>query len=304
MSFPPSEMSEQYADLRDQIAQEATQGRLDQALELSSQAIELAKKIGDPVLVDTATCNRAGLLVARGDGQMAQKELRHILLRSPEPSVRFLAAYALCAYHDQMEEVDKCRFYCESALRYAELDDNVGSQVKAHNRLANINLLESYFEEALDGYQRALDLQGITDSVETAKILSNIGYCRTVLGDPHAAFGSLSQSLRMIRRLDAEFWLHLPMLGLSYTYLDLGRFERATSYARRALMNAESGGPYLHNHVKNALYLLGEAEKLNGRNQAAYDCFHHLQQRFYPDQHMVVDVLMATDIRKLINLMA
>ena len=304
MSSIPSDFHQDYESLRAEIMAQVTGGDLDRALDLSTQAVDLASKIGDPCLLDTAICNRAGLLVARGEGETTLGELRMILMRSSASSVRFLASYALSHYYDQQEELQKCRFYSESALRYAKLDDNAASLVKAHNRLANLNLLESYFEPALDGYLEALKLQGSDDSVEAAKVLSNIGYCQAVLGEPITAFRSLSRSLRMVRRLAADRWLHLPMLGLSYAYLEMGRYERAARYAKSALMNAEVGGPYQQNHVKNALYLLGEAQKLCGRDQEAFECFTHLQLRFYPDQPMVVEVLMATDIRKLINLMA
>lgn len=304
MSFSPSDSHPAYEALKQEIFALITRGELDRALSLSQEAVTLARTTGEAVLVDNALCNRAALLLARGQGQEEVPELRRILMRSASPAVRFLAAYSLCQFHDQQEEMDKCRFYSQTALHWAQLDGNPTFLARAYNRLANIDLAESYFESALDGYDRAIELSGEEPSLEGAKILSNVGYCQAVLGRLDDAFRSLTRSLRTMRRADAESWLHLPMLGLSYTYLEMGRHERAVRYARRALMSAEAAGPYQLNQIKNALYLLGEAEKLCGRDQEAYECFHHLQSRFYPDQPMVVDVLMATDIRKLINLMA
>ena len=40
------------------------------------------------------------------------------------------------------------------------------------------------------------------------------------------------------------------------------------------------------------------------RDLAAYERFHELQRRFYPQQPMVVDVLMQADVRQLVHLMA
>lgn len=304
MSCSDSDLHRAYEALKQEMFAHVTRGELDRALELSREAVDTAAELQDQVLMDNAFCNRAALLLARGQGEDEIPELRRILMRTPSSAVRFLASYSLCQYHDLQEEMDKCRFYSETALRYAKLDGNPAFQAKAYNRLANIDLLESYFDNALEGYGQALALSGDEDCLESAKILSNIGYCQAVLGGLDDAFRSLTRSVRMMRRADAGPWLHLPLLGLSYTYLELGRYERAARHARRALMSAESGGPYQRTHVKNALYLLGEAEKLCGRDATAFECFHHLQIRFYPDQPMVVDVLMATDIRKLINLMA
>ena len=300
----PTELHQTYEALREEIMAQVTSGELDRALELSDQALDLATRTEDPHLIDSALCNRAGLLVARGEGRDVAGELRRILMRSPESVVRFQAAYALCMFHEQDEDLEKSRFYSQTALRYAELHGDPASLAIAHNRVANLNLLASYFEPALESYLKALEIQGTEPSLETAKILSNTGYCQAVLGELGAAFGSLTRSLRMLRRIRAEQWLHRPMLGMSYTYLEAGRYDRAASYALKALENAETGGPYHDTHVKNALYLLGEAEKLRGEEAAAYECFTHLQQRFYPDQPAIVDVLLATDIRKLINLMA
>jgi hypothetical protein len=56
--------------------------------------------------------------------------------------------------------------------------------------------------------------------------------------------------------------------------------------------------------VKNALFLLGEAEKLWGHTLDAYEHFSELQSRFYPNEPFIVSLLMTTDIRGMINLMA
>ena len=304
-----SELDQAYEALRKAVKTEVTAGRLERALELSADSVTMARQIGSEVVIDTAVCIHIGLLMARGEGHDEAPKLRRILMRSSAPSVQFSASYLLSQFHDQQEELDKCRFYSDAALRYATLDDNLDSQAQAHNRLANLDLLESYFDRAEQGYNQALELKSRNPdpqapSLETAKILSNLGYCQAVLGKTTEAFRSLTTSLRMMRSLAAAPWFHLPMLGLSFTYLEIGRYERAVRYAERALMNAEAGGSYQLTQVKNALYLLGEAEKLCGRDDRAFQCFFHLQERFYPDQPMVVDVLMATDIRKLINLMA
>ena len=304
MSCNSSELHRAYEALRAEIMAQITNGELDRALELSNEALTLARRTEDTHLIDSALCNRAGLLVNRGEGHSVVSDLRRILMRSPEPLVRFQAAWALGVFHELEEDLEKSRFYSQTALRYAELHGDSASLATAHNRMANLNLLSSYFEPALESYLKALEIQGEHESLETAKILSNTGYCQAVLGEHFPAFRSLTRSLRMLRRIRAEHWLHRPMLGLSYTYLEMGRYERAARHASRALANAEDGGHYHETYVKNALYLLGEAEKHCGRNAAAFECFTHLQERFYPDQPSIIDVLMATDIRKLINLMA
>ena len=52
------------------------------------------------------------------------------------------------------------------------------------------------------------------------------------------------------------------------------------------------------------LACLGEAEKLCGDELAAHRHFCRLQRDFFPDDPIIPDLLMTTDIRPLLNLMA
>ena len=91
-------------------------------------------------------------------------------------------------------------------------------------------------------------------------------------------------------------------VGLAYGYLEIDRPRRARDHARRGLRLAEEVEiPW---QIKNALYLLGESEKLSGNEVMAHRHFSRLQQDFYPEDPVIPDFLMATDVRKLINLMA
>jgi TolA-binding protein len=56
--------------------------------------------------------------------------------------------------------------------------------------------------------------------------------------------------------------------------------------------------------VKNALYLLGDAEREAGDLDSAYEYFYRLQQRFYPDSPQLVDMMVAVGMRKMVNLRA
>lgn len=292
-----------FETLREDITRHVAQGDLDRALDLCDRAIDTARAsdLGDSA--DLAFCVRSGIMIARGDGETTIGKLRRILMASSSLLNRFHAAYTVSQYHDVRREGEKSLFYAKQALRYAEELDDPPLLGRAFNRLANLLILDSYFDEAAEHYRRALELQSEDDGIERAILLSNLGYCQTVLGRIRSGIDHLVSSLRMLRRLRAERWNHLPHLGLSYACLELGRHDSARRHARRALELAEKAQAF-DPHVKNALYLLGEAEKQLGDDVAAYEHFVDLQQRFYATEPFVVDVLMATDIRKMINLMA
>lgn len=298
-----SDVAEQFAALRQQVLARLGSGDLDGAETLSRQAIKVARQGEDAQLADQALCNLAGIVIARGRGEEVAGELRKLLLRSFNLGNRFLASYALSQHHEQLKEHERSWSYARQALRYAEQWQDPVNWARAHNRIANLYILDSYFEDARNHYQSSLDLLAATPSLERALTASNLGYCLTILGKPTQAFRLLFSSLRALIRLEAGNWQRQPHLSLAYAYLEVGRHDRARQHAQRGLHFALAT-PGADENVKNALYLLGEAEKMGGRSTAAYECFCDLQKRFYPDQPFILDVLMSTDLRKMINLMA
>ena len=302
MTSLPTTAADERVAFRREAKQLVEQGRIDLALELCDSTAGRARQHDDQDFLDQTTVTRANLLVQSGEGERVVPELRRLLLRTTDLANRFYAAYAISYFYDLASNTDKSRFYARQALRFAGEWGNRDAMSGAHNVLANLLVLDSFFEEAEVEYDQALKLQDPVDSPERGVLLSNIGYCRIVLGRLRQGYSDLTVSLRMLRRLGAEGCIQAPMIGLSYACLELGKPQRACRYAERALnLSEQSKNP---DNIKKCLYLLGEAEKYCGRTTAAYESFSKLQRRFFPENPMVVDFLMAADVRRMINLMA
>lgn len=289
-------------ELRRRVREEIERGDLDRAIALCDEAGTLARELDDQELRDLAICNRGSILVNRGEGGRVVGELRRVLLRSASAESSFVAAYALSQFHEQRREGERGLFYARLALDHAKKSREPTFISWGNNRIANLLMLDSYFAEAADHYQRALDELPRGHDLDRALVLSNLGYCRAVLGSYNQGLKCLFRSLEIIRRSCVETWERFPCLGLSYAYLEIGRLDQARRYGCRALHQSQAAESA--EQIKNSLYLLGEAEKLAGNEWAAYEYFARLQTEFYPDQPYLGDFLMATDIRKLINLMA
>ena len=289
--------------LRQKIRAEIASGRLDAALELCDEAIEWARELGSTEDLDHAICNRAGILIARGEGDGAVSDLRRILMRSATPSSSFHAAHAISVYHELRQESVKGLFYARLAVSHSEKADSAEFLSSACNKLAILLATDSEFAEASDNFRRALANSAEGDSLQRALILANLGYCLSVQEELPEGFDLLFRSLRMMNRLGIEAWQRIPRLGLTFAYLEVDRPAAARRHGRRALDISEKAEG-CDQHVKHALYLLGETEKQAGHEEKAYELFCGLQDRFYPDEPFVVDLLMATDTRKLVNLMA
>lgn len=290
-----------FDELRERVRGEVQQGRFAAALTMCDEAIDWARDSGDSEALELAECNRAGIRIAQGKGDGAAGRLRRILLGSSCDGNRFLAAYNLSRFHELRRETERGLFYARQGLRYARRARRREFVAGSYHQVGNLQLLDCRFEEACRSYERALRLSPEA-GVERAIMVSNVGYCQVVLERHREGFERLFESLRQMRRLGAEPWEMLPRLGLSYAYLEIHKPAPARRHAERALGLAETID--CREHVMNALYLLGEAEKLLGDELAAYERFHRLQRDFYPEQPFIAELLMSTDIRQLIHLMA
>lgn len=291
-----------FESLRRRGRQEADEGRLQEALATFDQALAWAEDNGDQRTVDLAFCNRAAVLVAEGRGQEVVGDLRRILLASPDPTNRHLAAYNVSLYHEGLNNQQKGLFYGRLALDHAERTGRTEFIARSHNRIANALVAESYFEQARTSYLRALELLGDEPSLVRVAALDNLGYCHVVLGEYGPGFGAIFRSLRLLRQLGLHEWESFIRVDLCYAYLEIGRLRHARRHGLAALVDAERRGN--GQQVKNSLFLLGEVAKMSGESYSAYSFFSRLRDEFYPDKDFIADTLMMIDARQLLNLRA
>jgi tetratricopeptide (TPR) repeat protein len=299
----PLDLEQEIARLRQEVIEAVSGGKVANALELAIEVEANAQKLGEPYLIDLAACERAGIEISCDLGDAAAKKMRLLLFKSTNSEIRSRAAYNVSVFHFRQEETERADFYAKQALHFANICGEPKLLIWSNNFLGRILVVGSHFEPARSHFQKTLEVLGTKASTERALVLANLGYVDALLGSPVEAFRSCFASLRMLLALKAGPWQRLPHLVLSFTYLEIGRYDRGRQHGLRALELARQA-PDGAEHEKVALYLLSEAEKLCGLDEEAYEHICELQRRFYPDQPFVVDVLCSTDVRKLVNLMA
>jgi tetratricopeptide (TPR) repeat protein len=275
---------------------------LRRAVQHFDAAMKWALEHGASELWDRAFCNRCALDIEAGEAGEALTELREIVLRSRDPETGFLASYHLATAYDLAGDPKRARFYANIARDRADRLERADYQVGSYNQIGNLLLADSQFEEACSEYEQALRLLPPAPSVELALVLDNLGYCRLMQGRHPEALELLHRSLRMLVRLRVVRPQAFTRLALCYAHLDLGRYRSALNHGMRALEIATSCDD--PDSVKYALFLLGEVHNQLGNDDLAYEHFCRLQQRFYPNAPNVPSVLMALDVRSLINLKA
>lgn len=295
--------ADHYDLLRKQGGDLVRQGQYEQAEQVLRQAAEVARQLGNADLVDRALCNVAAIRIEHRPESCADllPELREVLVRNGSPEACRLAAYHLARAYESRKDYKKGLFYARIALeRTQRLEEPEEDWLAtSHNQIGNLLAAESFFHEAIEQYRQALEAHPDPPAQLKALIEQNIGYCRSVQGDPRGGIVLLLKSYRVLRW---NPWLSIRAhLDLSLAYLELHKYRHAIRHGLRGLRKAEEMGET--EDYKNALFLLGEAAVQGGDEEQARDYFSRLQ-RFYPETPFLGDFLLATDVRQLVNLRA
>jgi tetratricopeptide (TPR) repeat protein len=276
-------------------------GSLREALAYDREALAIAEAAGDQIAIDQAKLSIASVEIELGRPQ-AVSELPEILLRSGSGENAFFAAYNLARHHELKRDPKKALFYARVANKHARRSERSEIRAMSHNQLGNLLLAQSFFVDAAREYERALELVPTAAGVKRALILDNLGYSRVVAGSHGEGLAALTESLRTLRRFGARRYELYPRLSLCYSYLEVGRERHALRHGAAAVALAEKFED--HEALKNALFLLGEALKLSGDEAAARRQFYRLQERFYPADRYLADLLLLVDVRNMVNLKA
>ncbi len=287
-----------YEELRDHGREAVEAGRLNEALGILEEALDLARERGDQNLIDLAVCNRGAVLISLERQQEVMSPLRQILVRNGDAKTCALAAYNLSRAHRANKEHKKSLFYARIARDRAHAVNWLVAE--SHNQIGNCLMHDSYFEKAAEEYQRGLKLLSDKPSAQRGMVMANLGYCLMMMGQPREGMRLSFRSLRLFRQFGGRLYEVWPQLDLCYAYLDLGRLRRAREHGQRALVISEEVGEA--GTLKIALYLLGETERMACDLDAAWEYFTRLQRDFYPDSPQIAELMLAVGMRQLVHL--
>lgn len=291
-----------YEDIRQRARDLADAGDLRGALAVYDLALEEARRLGEADRIDRALCNRMAVAISLGDCIDVRAPLRTVLMRRTSDGSAFLAAYNLSHAYEASKDYKKGLFYAQVARRHAAAAQDPLWLASSYNQQGNCLTGDSHFERAAAAYLEALELLPDEPSPRRAAITLNLGYCVTTLGREGEGLRLALASLRCFRRFGSRHYCGWAHLDLCHAYALHGRLARAIGHGRRALALAEETGEA--GLIKNTLFMLGEAEQQAGDIDAAYDCFSRLQRDFYPDQPQLVELMLAVDLRQMVNLRA
>ncbi len=291
-----------YEDLRSRGVEAVRIGRFEEALPLLEEAWRRARAHGDAVLEDRAFVNWSAVRISLGRGEEALAGLRQVLMRNLDPRNCRLAAYNIARIYEHKRDPKKGLFYAKVARGFlAQMATPEPEWLASdHNQFGNFLVAESRFEEAEREYRKALAADPGAAPVRYALVEQNLGYCYLMLRRVDAALPLLYRSLRTLRGIGDRQQEAAARLDLALGLLEVERHAAALRHARRGLALLDGSGGEL---LKNALYLCGEAA-FHAEGQGAAQGYFGRLQTLFPDSAFVADLLLAVDVRQMINLRA
>jgi len=264
------------------------------------ECLDAARSLGDAGLMDLALCNLSAALIEQNRTTEPEiGQLRLIYLRASDPKIIRLAAYNLARALELQKEFSKAYFYAKIALEKSEQLKKKEYLASSHNQLGNIHVCQSYFDQAVSSYERALDLAADNTPVFRALVMDNLGYGHITLGRVDQGIQECREALRILTEAGARpGFLVYPHMDLCLGYLEAEALDSAVRHGEEALRIAEAQSRT--DRIKNILLLLGETHAKRGDVSAAQTYYGELAT-FFPEVRIAADFLMAFELRKVVN---
>jgi tetratricopeptide (TPR) repeat protein len=293
---------EEYAELRDRGKQATLRGEFREAIVLYTRARQLANANGTPELIDEADLNVAMVLIQMGEARKGEEGLREILLMTRDKRIGVAAAYNLASSLRKQGRLERAMVYARRAQERAENLDAVDCLAMIHNLIGNLHLSQSYLDEALVEYRRALALRDSQEGdtrYSRAIVLENLGYCLLLLQRLDEGTAYIREALTLAREVEDRRCEAECLQDLCYGLLLQDQHDEAIREGEAALEMAEEAG--YDDIEENCHYLLGELGSRTDDPERRDRHFHRLQS-LHPELPFLRDFLCAVDVTQIITL--
>ncbi len=277
-------------------------GQFQKAFEKYSEAHKIALKLEDSTLIHKSAANLSLALIELGKYQKAEKGLREIIIRSQDDRIIFSASYSLAVSLRKQGKYESAMKYASMALQKGTEMKHFDAQAKAHNLIGNIHLFQNYIGNALEEYQKALEVrkkEKSDNSFSLSILKENIGYCYILQKDYKAGIKLIKEALKISQSIGYARCISDCHQDLSYAYMLIRNLDLAEKMGERALHLAIENG--YKDVEKNCYYLLGEINFLKG-NAGKMDSYFQKLQDLYPHLPFLKEFLSEFDVSDFITL--
>jgi len=295
-------LKEKYLELSRKGAAFIKKGNFRQAYESYSAAKDIALRLQSKELFHKCIANMSLVQTELGDYKKAERGLRDIIINSIDNRIICAASYSLAISLRKQGRYIQALKYARIAMQKSIALNDLDARAKVHNLIGNIYLYQTYIDNAITEYAKALSLREMenTDNRFSMAILKeNIGYCHILKKNYEKGIAIIREALKLAlltgnRRCTADCYQ-----DICYAYMLVRKLKSAEKLGERALKLAFE--KEYEDIVKNCYYLLGEINFLRGHKEKMNEYFQKLQE-FYPHLPFLKDFLSKFDVSEIITL--
>ncbi|MBX3470073.1 MAG: sigma 54-interacting transcriptional regulator [Planctomycetes bacterium] len=233
---------------------------------LLDQALALAERLGDPLLVVEVTGRRA-MVAELSSSPDAEAWIRRFVACAEalggEPKARVIAQAMLAYHHFDHGEPREALRHAEAALAQRDLLDPVEA--------LNLAGVTGYARARLGGYEEGVrGIQGALAAAEAQGVRAAVGWCLTTLGALHLEWNEWEEGLRCYERARPileetgdVFYLSIARATFAISRILSGEVEDGIRRLEEAMTWARARGVVAYQHAFRCF--LGEALLLAGR---------------------------------------
>jgi len=247
--------------------------------ELSKAAVFAEKSLKFSSLADAekslALMTSADIQKQAGDYNSARRKylelLKHLELINDD-TLKCETYKDLGDLYRSMKKPRRALYYTQKALQlFQKLGDEQGL-ANCHNNIGLIHWVSQHYEEALSSFSAALEVnKRLQNFSEQAKILSNIGIIKDIMGKTDEVAGLFEEGLANAVKAFDPWSESMIENNLGYFYIRQNKLEKAQHHVQRALRISEKMG--YTEKVINSLTNLGYCSLLAGNLFSSID-FH------------------------------
>jgi tetratricopeptide (TPR) repeat protein len=282
----------------------AQAGDFRRALEIWEDGLGLARGWKDREFEDLFACNQATTLIEMSRFDFDLSSIKSIILRNPSSANGALATYVCALTHEARGEYERAASYARTSLHRARELAHAELTAGSLNLLADLELKEGHFIQALPLFEESLarlSARGEPEGRLAGIAMDNIGYCHIALERVELGVGFVTRALGVLESSGARHETDYPCLDLCFANLKRTDLEAAEQWGERALRLGEEF--HREDVVKNAHYLLAETCAEAGRDEEA-DAHYDALANYYPEFPALKNYLRQISLVEMINLRA
>ncbi|MEW5807292.1 MAG: tetratricopeptide repeat protein [Acidobacteriota bacterium] len=277
-------------------------GDFQKALKNYQEAKKIATTLKDQNAIHKCMANLSLVYVELGEYKKAEEGLREVIISSTDDRVIFGASYCLAISLRRQGKYAQALKYAAKALQKSIAMNDLDAEARVHNLLGNIHLFQSYIDEAISEYLKALEIRRASredNKFSLAILKENIGYSLILKKDYPNGIRYIKEAMNLAKVIGDRRCLSECYQDLCYAYMLLRKLKDAEKTGDNALHLSLDHG--YRDIEKNCYYLLGEINFLKGNPEKMEQYFQKLQE-FYPHLPFLKEFLKEFDVSEFITL--